>query len=44
MAAPIQPLAWEPPYAVSASLKSNNKKKEESLPVELDKLSMLLIT
>ena len=26
-AAPIQPLAWEPPYAADASLKKQNKKR-----------------
>ena len=29
VAAPIQPLAWEPPYAKSASLKSQKKKKKK---------------
>ena len=27
-AAPIQPLAWEPPYALGAALKSKKKKKK----------------
>ena len=27
--APIRPLAWEPPYAASAALKSKKKKKKE---------------
>ena len=27
--APIQPLAWEPPNAVSAALKKKKKKKKE---------------
>ena len=27
--APIQPLAWEPPYAVGAALKKTRKKKEK---------------
>ena len=27
--APIRPLAWEPPYATGAALKSQKKKKEE---------------
>ena len=28
-AAPIRPLAWEPPYAVGAALKKEKKKKKE---------------
>ena len=28
-AAPIGPLAWEPPYAVSVALKRQKKKKKE---------------
>ena len=28
-AAPMIPLAWEPPYGVSAALKSKKKKKEK---------------
>ena len=28
-AAPIQPLAWEPPYAASAALIKKKKKKEK---------------
>ena len=27
--APIQPLAWEPPYAAGAALKSKNKQKAQ---------------
>ena len=27
-AAPIQPLAWDPPYATSAALKKKKKKKK----------------
>ena len=27
--APVQPLAWEPPYAVGVALKDNKKKKEK---------------
>ena len=27
--APVQPLAWEPPYASGAALKSQKKKKKE---------------
>ena len=27
--APIQPLAWEPPYATGIALKSKKKKKKE---------------
>ena len=29
--APIQPLAWEPPYAVSVALKRKKKKKRKGL-------------
>ena len=29
--APIRPLAWEPPYAAGAALKTKEKKKEESM-------------
>ena len=29
--APIGPLAWEPPYAVGAVLKSKKKKKKDSI-------------
>ena len=29
--APIRPLAWEPPYAVSAALKKTEKKKKLSI-------------
>ena len=28
-AAPIRPLAWEPPYAVDAALKSKKKKQQK---------------
>ena len=28
---PIQPLAWEPPYAAGAALKSNNKTKQKNV-------------
>ena len=28
-AAPIQPLAWEPPYAVGVAIKSKKKKKKK---------------
>ena len=27
--APIRPLAWEPPYAVGAALKTDQKKKKK---------------
>ena len=30
--APIGPLAWEPPYAVGAALKSKKKKKKKNYP------------
>ena len=32
--APIQPLAWEPPYAVSAVLKSKKKKKRQTFQLQ----------
>ena len=31
--APIQPLAWEPPYAASAALKTPQKKRKEKGPI-----------
>ena len=31
----IQPLAWEPPYAVRVSLKSQKKKKKKKNPQEM---------
>ena len=34
--APIQPLAWEPPYAASAALK---KKKKKCLSLLMNKIS-----
>ena len=34
--APIQPLAWDPPYAVSAALKSKGKKtKKQKLKIDV---------
>ena len=32
--APIQPLAWEPPYATSVALKRKKKKKEKRKTLE----------
>ena len=34
-AAPIQPLAWEPPYAAGAALKSKKEKEKASSSREL---------
>ena len=31
--APVQPLAWEPPYAVSAAQKDNTKNKDKKVSV-----------
>ena len=31
-AAPIGPLAWEPPYAVGAALKKKENKRKKNLP------------
>jgi len=33
--APIQPLAWEPPYAMSAALKRQKKKKKKEKRKEI---------
>ena len=33
VAAPIQPLAWEPPYAVNVALKSNNNNNNNNLEI-----------
>ena len=38
--APIQPLAWEPPYAVGAALKSQKEKKEKKKKREKKKKSL----
>ena len=34
--AQIQPLAWEPPYAVGAALKTKNKRKERKKEIALE--------
>ena len=33
-AAPIRPLAWEPPYAAGAALKRQKKRKEKKLVID----------
>ena len=33
--APVQPLAWEPPYAVGEALKSKKNKKQKQTPNDL---------
>ena len=38
-AAPIQPLAWEPPYATGAALKRLNKSTNQTLGVEFGRLT-----
>ena len=45
-AAPIGPLAWEPPYAVGAALKRQKKKKEEEelFPSEAERLVCLFFS
>ena len=32
-AAPIQPLAWEPPHALGVALKGKTKKKPQTNPI-----------
>ena len=34
--APIQPLAWEPPYAAGAALQKAKKKEKEKTPTDTD--------
>ena len=45
--APIQPLAWEPPYTKGAALKRQKKKKEGGLTIStkgVEKLDFSYIT
>ena len=39
--APIQPLAWEPPYDAGAALKRQKKKKKKNSKMELKLFSFL---
>ena len=39
-AAPIQPLAWEPPHAVGAALKKGQKKKEKCIEIGMKMRSL----
>ena len=40
-AAPIGPLAWEPPYAVGAALKSKKQKQNKKTPKNKKKICFL---
>ena len=39
----IQPIAWEPPYATGAGLKSKKKKKKKKLKKEKVKIAIIRI-
>jgi len=40
---PIQPLAWEPPYASGAALKKKKKRKKEKERRKEAKLNLFLV-
>ena len=42
-AAPIQPLAWKPPYAVVVALKKRKKKKKKKNSTMLEKQLLTLV-